>query len=186
VRKRSIKLGLPAAQKLARLLLKKWPKLVNETVLYSLVIYSIGCVIPTQLDREQTPTNFPPVWVTSMINPQFGPLPPQTKGESIELSLFATDSNLTDTLVARAFLLGSDNTYQLRNTEAQLMLGTPTGDPQRDAIRSGRFESFDYCDSLPNGTYFLYAFVADRNFVGNTNIVNGGLSDSNHWELTCP
>ena len=79
MRKRSIGLDLPGAQSLARRLLKKWPKLVNDTVLYSLVIYAVGCVIPAPLDRAQTAPNFPPVWVTSMIKPPFGVLP-QVKG----------------------------------------------------------------------------------------------------------
>lgn len=185
MRKRSIRLGLPGAQSLARRLLKKWPKLVNDTVLYSLVIYSIGCVIPTQLDREQTPTNFPPVWVTSMMNPQFGPLP-QVKGVPIELTLFASDPNLTDKLVAQAFILNADGTYQVTNTPTTLNSPTPTGDAYKDSIRAGQFEPFDYCGNLKTGPYQLFAFVADRPFIGNTEKVNGGLSDSNYWELNCP
>jgi hypothetical protein len=160
---------------------------VNDTVLYSLVIYSIGCVIPTQLDREQAPTNYPPVWVTSMVMPPFGPLAPPQNAMT-QINLFATDPNPDDTLVARAFLRLSDGSYQIKNTQATLLplvqlqdMGTETS-----LIRAGNFEPFDYCGGLIQGTYFLYAFVADRDFVGNTNVVNGGLSDSNHWELTCP
>jgi hypothetical protein len=173
------------ARGLARRLLTKGRKLVNDTVLYALVIYSVGCVIPTQLDREQTPTNYPPVWVTSMIIPQFGLLTPQ-KDTTLQLNLFASDPNPGDTLVARAFLLDSGNKYQITNTQATLTLLAPTGDATQDSIRAGNFEAFDYCANLLQGTYFLYAIVADRPFVGNTNTVNGGLFDSNHWELMCP
>ena len=173
---------------LARRLLNSRRKLVNNTVLYSLVIYSIGCVIPTQLDREQTPTNYPPVWVTSMVMPPFGLLAP-AKDTQTQINLFASDPNLDDTLVARAFLYdGLTKMYQIRNTPATLSLPpvTSTSDPLQATIRAGNFEPFDYCSDLNQGTYFLYAFVADRPFVGNTNVVNGGLSDSNHWELMCP
>lgn len=179
--------GLHGARGLARRLLTRRWKLVNDIVLYSLVIYSIGCVIPTQLDREQAPTNYPPVWVTSMVMPPFGLLAPQ-KGAQTQINLFATDPNADDTLVARAFLRDSDGSYQIQNTQATLLplvqlvdMATPTS-----LIRAGNFEPLDYCANLIQGTYFLYAFVADREFVGNTNVVNGGLSDSNHWELVCP
>jgi hypothetical protein len=176
-------------RELARRLLNGRRKLVNNTVLYSLVIYSIGCVIPTQLDREQTPTNYPPVWVTSMVMPPFGPLAP-AKNTQTQINLFASDPNINDQLVARVFLYdAATKSYQIANTPAVLNLlpVTPTSDPSEATIRAGNFEPSDYCANLTQGTYFLYAFVADRPFMGNTNVVDvGGLSDSNHWELMCP
>ncbi len=180
--------GLHSARGLARRLLDRRWKLVSDTILYSLVIYSIGCVIPTQLDREQAPTNYPPVWVTSMVMPPFGLLAP-AKDTQTQINLFASDPNLDDTLYARAFFFDpTTKMYQITNTGTTLISlpVTSTTDPSQAAIRAGNFEPFDYCDGRTQGISYLYAFVADRPFVGNTNGVNGGLTDSNHWELMCP
>ncbi|MGZ3408056.1 MAG: hypothetical protein ACXVAN_16510, partial [Polyangia bacterium] len=67
-------------------------RIVYNTPFYALVIYSVGCVIPTPLDRAQMQMNMTPTWVTSRVTPAFGPISVAITGQA-NLSLAATDPN---------------------------------------------------------------------------------------------
>ena len=170
---------------LARRVLRRGLGLVYNSALYGMVIYCIGCVIPTPLDRAPTETNFGPVWVTTRVNPPFGPTTGLiATGDSF--SLAATDPNHDDTLTVHLFVPGPTPGSRVYTT-AHTTLSIPSTPDQLDPnLRIGTIDSF-LCLKQPVGTQFeVYAVVADRDFMGTeAKVQAGGLSDENHWELSC-
>jgi hypothetical protein len=170
---------------LARGVLRRGLGLVYNSALYGMVIYCIGCVIPTPLDRTPADTNLRPVWVTTRVNPPFGPATGLiATGDS--LSLAATDPNHDDTLTVRLFVPGptpGSRIYTGANTTLMIPSTPDTDDPN---LRIGTISS-SLCLKQPVGTDFeVYAIVADRDFMGTeARVQEGGLSDENHWEQTC-
>ena len=153
-----------------------------NATLYGFVIWCIGCVIPTPLDRAPKDTNYAPSFVTTRVTPAFGKMPVPTSG--INLSLYATDPNHDDVLTVHLFEQDSTGMMIPTSAPATLMLPVPP-DPDDANLRSGSIDATP-CLNAPDGTSFLlYAVVADRPFTGNTTHAEGGLTDSNHWEVTC-
>ena len=166
---------------LARRLLRRAPGLVYNATLYGFVIWCIGCVIPTPLDRAPPDTNYPPSFVTGRVIPAFGKLSVPSSG--INLALAATDVNDKDTLTVHLFEQDPTGMLVPTSAPATLMIPVPP-DPDDPNMRTGSIDATP-CLNAPDGTSFLlYAVVADRAFVGNTPKTDG-LSDSNHWEVTC-
>jgi len=171
----------------ARRLLRKGARIMSDSALYGFVIWCIGCVIPTPLDQAPAPVNYAPVFVTTQVTPPFGPLvDPITTG--VTVSLAATDPNPDDMLTVGLF--EPDATvpggYRSLGINQPLMKTTATdmGDPN---LRLGTID-LSVCFNATDGTTFdLFAFVADRPFNsnGNRSQATGGLTDSNHWEITC-
>jgi len=60
-----------------------------NVALYGLVIYGVGCIIPTPLDQAMQETNARPVFVTDKVLPAFGPLGPLSQTQAVTLSLVA-------------------------------------------------------------------------------------------------
>ena len=62
-------------------------------------------------------------------------------------------------------------------------------DPDDPNLRLGTFDPPPHlCINARSGdTFDVYAVVADRPFntTGNPMLADGGLTDTNHWELTC-
>jgi hypothetical protein len=170
-----------SASRLARRLLILWPRVVSDIVLYSLVIYSVGCIVPTPLDQQAAATNYPPVFETSLVDPQFGPLP-HNKTDSWLFKLSATDPNNDDVLFARLLFQDPDGTFSYA-TDVPMMKEAST-DPTAVAHWHGQSPDSRWCLNFVPGRYFLYAFVADQSFIGSSEKSNG-LEDSNHWELQC-
>ena len=171
----------------ARRLLRKGARIVSDSALYGLVIWCIGCVIPTPLDQAPAPVNYPPVFVTTQVTPPFGPLPdPISTG--VTVSLAATDPNPDDVLSVALFEPDAAAPGGLRQVVAPQTLMKPSasdmGDPN---LRIGSID-LPVCFNSTDGFMFdLYAFVADRPFssTGNRSQAPGGLTNSNHWEITC-
>src|SRR4051794_32847613 len=91
---------------MARRGLRKGLRLVYNSALYGMVIYCIGCVIPTPLDRAPAQQNFQPAFVTSRVQPAFGPTS-ESVSSPLALSIAATDPNPDDTLKVRLFVPSS-------------------------------------------------------------------------------
>jgi hypothetical protein len=185
-----IGLGLRSTERLARRLLDRGPRIVSDTIVYALVIYSVGCIVPTPLDHTEAPTNYAPTFVTSKVNPPFGPIS-FTQSDLFELNIVVDDPDVgepgsQDDLYARLFYLDNENLVwdasQIRLTAA------PVPDPTNPHLRYGTFPASRRCLFAPNksGINYLYAVVSDRPF-SNTNpsTSDAGLTDTNHWELTC-
>ena len=156
-----------------------------KTPLYALVIYGIGCVIPTPLDRAPAPTNYSPVFVTSRVNPAFGAAPGLiATGNSF--SLGATDPNHDDVLTVHLFEPGT-TTGSLIYTGFNTTLMIPsTPDSDDPNLRLGTLEAGVCLHQPPGAQFTVFAIVADRDFVEREPKVQaGGLSDQNQWELTC-
>jgi hypothetical protein len=167
---------------LARRLLRRAPGIVYNSTLYGFVIWCIGCVIPTPLDRAPADTNYAPSFVTARVNPLFGKTPVPTGG--INLTLYATDPNHDDVLTVHLFEQIATGALIPTSAPATLMIPVPA-DPDDPNLRIGSIDATP-CVNAPDGTSFLlYAVVADRPFTGNTPRADGGLTDSNHWEVTC-
>src|SRR5437016_6114953 len=77
---------------LARRLLEIGVGLVYNSVPYGLVIYCVGCVIPTPLDRAPPQMNYQPSFVTSRVTPPFRPMT-EAAASPISFSFAATDPN---------------------------------------------------------------------------------------------
>ena len=166
----------------ARRLLRRALGIVYNATLYGFVIWSIGCVIPTPLDRAPADTNYPPSFVTSRVIPPFGKTSVPRSG--INLSLAATDYNTKDILTVHLFEQDPTGMLIPTSAPATLMIPVPP-DPDDPNMRTGSIDATP-CLNAPDGTSFLlYAVVADRPFTGNTPKAEGGLTDSNHWEVTC-
>jgi hypothetical protein len=178
---------IPPRRGLARRLLRMGAGIVFNSALYGFAIWCIGCVIPTPLDQEPAPVNYAPVFVTTQVSPPFGPLPvPITTG--VTVSLAATDPNSGDTLSVGMF--EPDATVQggLRQVVApQTLMKPPPSDMGDPNLRLGSIDLSVCFNSTDGKTFDLYAIVADRPFAstGNRSQAPGGLTDSNHWEVTC-
>jgi len=165
----------------ARRVLRRAVGIVYNSALYGFVIWCIGCVIPTPLDRAPPDTNFAPSFVTGRVIPAFGKLSVPTSG--INLALAATDPNEKDILTVHLFEQDPTGMLIPTSAPATLMIPVPP-DPDDSLMRLGSIDATP-CLNAPDGTSFLlYAVVADRAFQGNTPKTDG-LSDSNHWEVTC-
>jgi hypothetical protein len=157
---------------------------VYNSALYGMVIYCVGCVIPTPLDRAPAETNFSPVFVTSRVTPAFGPTSVAITG-TLNLSLAATDPNRDDVLTVRLFepLPTGELFYTQQTTTLNLPSPADVDDPN---LRLGSATPPICLNAHAGDTFDLYAIVADRDFMGTeARVQAGGLSDSNHWEVTC-
>jgi hypothetical protein len=176
---------------MARAVLEKGPRLVWDSAIYALVIYCVGCVIPTPLDQAPSQTNFAPVFVTSKVSPMFGPIT-HTASESFELNLVVDDPNFAqpnppDELHARLFVPDPSTPGALQWFDGNDLTFLPASvpDPMNPRLRYGTFAAAPRCFGR-SGTFNLYVIVSDRRFNPmNPSMSDGGLSDSNHWELTC-
>jgi hypothetical protein len=175
--------------RLARGLLLKLPRIVSDTVLYSVVIYSVGCIIPTPLDRAPSHPNVGgPAFVDS--SPPFGKIGGFGQLEPFDLSITIYDPDVgqadsQDDIRARLYRI-VQGTKLWDNEEITLMPATPP-DPNNPQLRFGTFNSVARCGNfgITAQTTDLYVVVSDRTFVGSTLTSNGGFSDTNHWELAC-
>ena len=168
--------------RLARRLLRWGTRLVQHTALYGLVIYAIGCVIPTPLDRAPSPTNYSPVFVANRVSPEFGPMTAQV-GQPRSFTLAATDPNLEDTLLVRFYTKDSAGSPLFSGIQGQL---NSAKDPEDPTLRLGTIDAAPCpLGQLQGVTFDYYVVVADRDFTMPTKVAEGGLSDTNHWELTC-
>jgi hypothetical protein len=168
---------------LARRVLRTGLRIVHNSALYGMVIYCIGCVIPTPLDRAPAPVNYGPVWVTGRVSPMFGPTS-ESVLSAIPLSLVATDPNPSDTLKVRLFVPNSTvpGGLQFLDIETTLTSAPDSDDPN---LRIGALEPPLCRNAMPGTSFDVFAVVADRDFTGSTTSASGGLTDQNHWELTC-
>jgi hypothetical protein len=166
----------------ARRLLQRGAGIVFNSALYGFVIWCVGCVIPTPLDVMPKPTNYGPVFVTSRVSPPFGPTSEATTS-GLALSLAATDPNPGDTLTVRLFVPSPSAPGGLQYLSIQQQL-TNAPDPDDPNLRIGSLDPPLCLNAMPGTTFDVYAYVADRDFIGNT-ATSAGLTDSNHWELTC-
>jgi hypothetical protein len=175
------RLGIHDRRRLARRVLQKLPRAMSDAALYGVIIWGVGCIIPTPIDRAPAETNFPPSIDTTNVTPPFGPL---TLGsnDTMSVAVSATDPNLDDLLQVKLmeFVAGS---YGIIAGPAQMQ-------PQNDnpLVRNTSTGTFDlkFCLTRTTGVHYVYAFVADRDFTSaNSTTANGGLTDSNHWEITC-
>jgi hypothetical protein len=170
---------------LARRLLRTGVGIVFNSALYGMVIYCVGCVIPTPLDRAPAPTNFGPVFVTSQVTPPFGPVS-ESLTSGVSLALAATDPNPDDILTVHLFVPDPTTPGGFIYTDINTQL-TNAGDTDDPNLRIGSLAPA-LCFSARSGDKFdVFAVVADRPFntTGNLTHADGGLTDSNHWELSC-
>lgn len=174
-------------QRLARGLLRRLPRIVSDTVLYALVIYSVGCIIPTPLDQVPAhPNAGGPSFVSS--NPNFGMIT-HYPTDFFDLTITVKDPDVgmadsQDEIWARLYRLTTGNVPVWNGEEIQLT-GTDLNNPR---YRSGSFASATRCQAfgLTGGaTTDLYVIVSDRKFMPMTQIDTAGFTDTNHWDLTC-
>jgi hypothetical protein len=176
------------ARALARWLLSRLPRIVSDTALYALVIYGVGCVIPTPLDQAQQPPNYGPVFVTTKVNPPFGPIA-HTQSDPFEIDVVVDDPDdadptTNDDLHARLFFLGTGGALLWDGSDIPLR-APQVPDPTNPTWRYGTFPAAARCFGR-TGVQYLYAIVSDRPFKSDQpSTSNGGLTDTNHWELSC-
>jgi hypothetical protein len=182
-----------AARRMARRLLRAYPRLVTDTLLYAIVIYGVGCIVPTPLDPQPLQTNYAPVLLPLKCMPPFGDIAVSSSNQLIELSITVNDPDDTlpgnqDDFHARLFYPDQMNPGKLFYPGNEEIPLTPenAADPM-NMDRTGSWQPQAFCLGK-SGTQLIYVIAADRPFQLNdpTTVVNGGLSDQNHWELKCP
>ncbi len=166
-------------------------RIVYNSALYGFVIWCVGCIIPTPLDRAPPQTNFSPVFMTTQVTPSFGPLA-ATIDKVTTLSLAATDPNSDDTLTVHLFQPDPMTKGSYLLVQPSIAMNKPTPpDPNGDPnLRLGSAEVQLCLDVADNTMFDLFAVVADRPFnTGSSGPLivqaDGGLTDMNHWEVTC-
>jgi hypothetical protein len=159
---------------------------VSHTVLYSLVIYAVGCIVPTPLDQQPQPIEYTPSFITELIDPPFGAVS-HAKTDQWSWRVHATDPSVDDTLqlYVRLMFLTADKTFDVAGTAGDInMTKEPLADPRGPSVWNGESHNAAWCGSLIPGTYYLYAFVADKNFIMSSE-KTGGVESWNYWVLTC-
>jgi hypothetical protein len=157
---------------------------VSKAPLYALVIYGIGCVIPTPLDQAQAQPNLPPVIITNSTDypptsPKFGLLA-RLSTDQVTIHVVAEDPNQTDQLTARLFVQRGDKLDWFGPETKLTQLDT-----DHPLVRIGDF-TLKLCDIYQGTTTYLFLVVADRPFdPTGSDTAPGGLVDENHWELQC-
>ena len=184
-----INIGLSTVKGLAWRLLHARGKILADTVVYALIIYAVGCIIPTPLDQQSATINQHPSLRPDKADPQFGPII-HMQDDLFELSIGADDPDLQDELHARLFQLDPTTNKLIYLGNNEILLTSPSvPDPNDPSLRLGTFAAQPFClgRSTTNGPILLYVVVADRPFstTDPSMVVAGGLTDSNHWELTC-
>jgi hypothetical protein len=153
--------------------------------LYGLVVYGVGCIIPTPIDQAQQTPNYSPVFVTEKVSPMFGLLGPLSQTQVIPLTIVASDANPSDDLQVRLFESINGTLVSTGQTTSLAYPSVRDPNPDNATQRFGGFE-FALCGGRTAGLHLLYAVVADRKFVNPTSFTpDGGLSDSNHWDVSC-
>ena len=156
---------------------------VSSSALCGIVLCSIGCIIPTPLDRAPAPVNYQPAFVTAHVVPAFGPAS-ESINSGITIALGATDPNHDDILTVKLFTPAATGGFQSLDIGTTLMIPSPPDADDPD-LRLGSIETALCLRAQPGQQFEIYAFVADRPFTGATTMAEGGLTDSNHWQFTC-
>jgi hypothetical protein len=178
---------LSGAKRLACGLLHAPARTLPDTLVYAVVIYAVGCIIPTPLDQQPLQENFPPVIRADKVMPPFGPIVHQ-QDDLFDVQIFASDpdDNLPtsqDSLRFRLYFRLADGKLSYDGNEQFMM--TSAHDPNDPTLVTAT-TSQRFCQGR-TGTYYLYVIVADRPFstTEDTKVVDGGGSDQNYWVLTC-
>jgi hypothetical protein len=159
---------------------------VKDTILLALVIYAVGCIVPTPLDAQATQeTNFSPRFYWPLVAPPFGMVTHTTTDPAWTWHLEAIDENTNQNLIATIFSY-DPSTHRYNEMTTVPMAPQQSDDPMLQGLRSG--DSMDRrndCISFGAGTTKLvYAFVSDKS-INNDNPEASPDADSNHWELIC-
>jgi hypothetical protein len=180
---------------LARRLLVHARSTVARLLPTSLVVYAVGCIVPTPLEQEQPPPNSAPQITAG--DPDFlkGPFNPGTHDAEWNFGVTAVDTDVGDELRARLWVLlaaraGGDagapaTTLVPASDEIRL-----TATAQSQTVRTGQFFQLPYCVLLslaPNTPYLFYVYVADVPFPSdNPADLKPGHFDFKSWTVTCP
>ena len=156
-----------------------------NVALYGLAIHGVGCVIPTPLDQAMQETNARPVFVNEKVLPMFGPIGPFSQTQVVTLSMVASDANLGDELQVRLFELTNGMLVTQGGSQTMHYPSVPDPNPDNATFRYVPVDVGLCANRLSGSTHFIYAVVADRKFVGASTMPDGGLSDTNHWDVTC-
>ena len=148
----------------------------------------IGCVIPTPLDRAPAPIELSRrSFVTSRVTPTFGALAGADRARSTCRSrrpIPTTDDTLVRAPVRARTATGAS--HLRRRAARRSMIPVPPDSGRSEPAHRQRVDA-TLCLNAHRRHHVrsLYAVVADRSFTGNTPHADGGLTDSNHWEVTC-
>jgi hypothetical protein len=174
---------------MARRLLRLAIGIVSNSALYGMVMWCIGCVIPTPLDSEPAPKNFRPSFVTTQVTPPFGPLTEHLASTGSTLALAATDPNTGDTLKVHLFQPNPNSPFGYDFIGWNATLAAPLQpDSEEPNLRVGTIQARLCNNARDNDKFDIYAAVADREFnmlPANITLAAGGFTEMNHWEVTC-
>jgi hypothetical protein len=162
---------------------------VAHTMTYAVIIYGVGCIIPTPLEQQSQPLNYPPNIVAAATTPQFGPLDFQ-HADPVGFNIVADDPNLDDELRARLFTRASGLGPRAWNGLEIKLLFPSVLDPQHPFRRAYSFPTIALCSQLDSrsqgGLFDVYVVVADRQFKPSPDDdQSDGFTAENHWEVTC-
>ena len=154
-----------------------------------------GCFVFTAVPgQDGGAPNQRPVLVAELTKPAFGPVGPLGRTQLIEFDVVAEDPNVEDTLTFRIFKqesgaadLGASTTLVYSGREYPLLLPSlpDANNPTRRFGQSLALPCDEWGDNAATTNVFI--IVGDRPFSNMQfdQVIPGGLSDQNHWELQC-
>lgn len=177
---------------------------VTRSLLSALVVYAIGCVVPTPLEAGNN-APYPPTVIKG--EPlDFGSIPEDARDQmDWYLGVVASDPNPSHMLSARLYWKNGNNYTRMAD---DIVLTSFTGLTNEDKTRrEGSFTRLQYCKFLGNDVErFVYVYVSNGTYPGSTNnfpcakLVNGvcvdegavqpsaltpGTFSFNYWAITC-
>lgn len=170
---------------LARRLLGVRParKMLHTSLIGSLVVFAVGCVIPTPLDEAPVGSNHKPEIVSG--TPAFlgGTVLVDPYDATLTFSVKADDLDLGDSLEARLYRLDGSSFVLVQS------ITLVTVNSNNLSERSGDFTAqFCSAGNLAHGQQFnLFIFVSDIGFPKSNDPrdLAPEHSDSRNWVLTC-
>lgn len=167
--------------------LRCWFAIMEMAGLILLTASTTGCIIPTKLRSIPAEVNQPPSIIEELCDPPFGPLVNVDANGPIreEFKVAVEDPNLDDSLHARMFLLGLENSIVTKD-----FLGVEDNNPSIDVDRPtlrrftlGSAGGFSPCRVSGPGIFAV--IVADQPFKDEAPATSLGLTDQNSWTITC-
>lgn len=161
--------------------------LAMRSLLAGLLIYAIGCVVPTPLEQEgDPPANHSPVIVSGEPDFASGPYTPFHADDVWNFEVTADDPDVDDTLEARLYRLDG---ARLLPVPSPIFLTAPDADHL--TRRSGQFFGTAYCEfsgAMPQQEYLFYVYVSDLPFPasGSPGELRDGHYDYKYWVVRCP
>jgi hypothetical protein len=169
--------------------------ILTRLALSSLIVYAVGCVIPTPLEAETTPTIGQPVITVGESPGDFGPVSISPISSGFTFQFAAVDNVVDDQLFGMVFKVDGDvdrgNYLSLYGLSGTPMEPVPNDPKTRTMTTNANsyccFLSGGNCN-VPSTDVTVYAFASTDQNPTLSNLgppMFKGPSSRNHWTVSC-